>query len=72
MYTFTGYFFDILPVRMRHDAVDAAAENLKKFSRKIDTQKTKAPAALTVITGNGFAHRRADGVNAVPLSVLTA
>jgi len=24
------------------------------------------------ITGNGFAHRRTDGVNVVPLAVLTA
>lgn len=52
-------------------AVDAAASNLLKFANKIDTDKTKAPAALTVITGNGFAHRRADGVSVVPLSVLT-
>ncbi|MDR1668441.1 MAG: hypothetical protein LBR76_00595 [Oscillospiraceae bacterium] len=29
------------------------------------------PAALTVITGNGFAHRRRDGVNVVPISALT-
>ena len=42
-----------------------------KFAAKIDTEKTKAPAALTVITGNGFAHRRLDGVNVVPFSVLT-
>ncbi|MCL1792602.1 MAG: DUF4143 domain-containing protein [Oscillospiraceae bacterium] len=51
-------------------AVSAAAENLLKFAEKIDIGKTKAPAALTVITGNGFAHRRPDGVNVVPISTL--
>jgi hypothetical protein len=32
----------------------------------------KPPSALTVITGNGFAYRRPDGVSVAPLSVLTA
>ena len=51
--------------------VDAAADNLLVLAAKIDTDKRKAPAALTVITGNGFAYRRPDGVNVVPLSTLT-
>jgi hypothetical protein len=58
-------------IKLGIGAVDAAASNLLKFAKKIDTNKTKAPAALVVITGNGFAHRRADGVSVVPLSVLT-
>ena len=52
-------------------AVDASASNLLKLANKIDTDKTKAPSAPVVITGNGFAHRRTEGVNVVPLSVLT-
>jgi predicted AAA+ superfamily ATPase len=58
-------------VKLGIGAADTAAANLLKFSDKIDTKKTKSPATLTVITGNGFAHRRRDGVNVVPLSVLT-
>jgi predicted AAA+ superfamily ATPase len=58
-------------IKLGIGAVDAAADNLLKFSSKIDINKIKAPAALTVITGNGFAHRRPDGVNVVPLSTLT-
>ena len=58
-------------IKLGIGAADAAAANLLKFAEKIDKEKVKAPAALTVITGNGFAHRRADGVNVVPLSVLT-
>jgi len=58
-------------VKLGIGAVDAAADNLLKFAAKIDTDKTKAPAALTVITGNGFAYRRSDGINVVPISTLT-
>lgn len=59
-------------VKLGLGAADEAAKNLKEFANKIDTKKASAPAALTVITGNGFAHRRKDGVNVVPLSTLTA
>jgi len=58
-------------IKLGIGAVDAAASNLLKFADKIDIDKAKAPSALTVITGNGFAHRRPDGVNVVPISVLT-
>jgi predicted AAA+ superfamily ATPase len=59
-------------IKLGIGAADAAALNLLKFGAKIDTEKTKAPSTLTVITGNGFAHRRSDGVNVVPLPTLTA
>ena len=58
-------------IKLGIGAVDAAAENLLKIAAKIDTDRVKAPAALTVITGNGFAYRRPDGVNVVPISTLT-
>jgi len=58
-------------IKLGMGAVDEAAQNLLKFAAKIDTAKTKAPTALTVITGNGFAYRRPDGVNVAPLSTLT-
>ncbi|MDR0841622.1 MAG: DUF4143 domain-containing protein [Christensenellaceae bacterium] len=58
-------------IKLGIGAADAAAENLLKFADKIDTEKTKAPSTLTVITGNGFAYRRPDGVNVVPLPTLT-
>jgi len=58
-------------IKLGMGAVDSAAENLKNFVEKIDTEKTKPPTALTVITGNGFAYRRPDGINVVPISTLT-
>ena len=57
---------------MGFSAQDEAAANLLAFAGKIDLKKMGPPAALTVITANGFACRRKDGVNVVPLSVLTA
>jgi predicted AAA+ superfamily ATPase len=58
-------------IKLGMGAADEAANNLLKFAAKIDTEKTKAPMALTVITGSGFAYRRPDGVNVVPISTLT-
>jgi len=58
-------------IKLGIGAAGEAANNLLKFAAKIDTDKTKAPSALTVITGNGFAHHRPDGVNVVPFSALT-
>jgi hypothetical protein len=59
-------------VKMGFSAQDEAAARLLAFAAKIDQQKMGPPAALTIITANGFACRRKDGVNVVPLSVLTA
>ena len=59
-------------VKMGFSAQDEAAKNLLNFAGKINQEKMGKPAALTIITANGFACRRKDGVNVVPLSVLTA
>jgi predicted AAA+ superfamily ATPase len=59
-------------VKMGFNAQDEAAANLLKFADKINLEKMGEPAALTVITASGFACRRKDGVNVVPLGVLTA
>ena len=58
-------------VKLGIGAVDEAAKSLLTFADKIDTDKMKLPASLTVITGNGFAHCRPDGVNVIPISTLT-
>jgi uncharacterized protein len=59
-------------VKMGFGAQDEAAKNLLAFAKKINQEKMGPPAALTIITANGIAARRKDGVNVVPLSVLTA
>ena len=59
-------------IKMSFNVQDEAAENLKKIAMKINQDKMGKPAALTIITANGFACRRSDGINVVPLEVLTA
>ncbi len=59
-------------VKLGIGAVEEAASGLIAFSQKIDTSKIKPPSVLGVITANGFAHKRKDGVYVIPLSVLTA
>ena len=61
-----------LEVKMGLSMVEEAAKNLKKFANKIDTTKVAKPTALAVITLNGFAHQRPDGVYVIPISTLTA
>jgi len=59
-------------VKMGFSAQDEVAKNLLAFAGKVNQEKMGPPAALTVITANGTACRRKDGVNVVPLLVLTA
>jgi len=57
-------------VKLGLGAADQGAASLLALREKVDSKKTGELRALTVITGFGFAHRRKDGVNVVPLSTL--
>jgi uncharacterized protein len=59
-------------VKLGMRAQDQAASHLLKFAKKVDPDRMGPPAALSVITANGFAFRRKDGINVIPLGVLTA
>lgn len=59
-------------VKLGFAAQDEAAHNLLTFAKKVDSEKMGPPQALFIITGNGFAHVRKDGVAVIPLGVLTA
>jgi predicted AAA+ superfamily ATPase len=50
--------------------IDEAAENLKKFSSNIDTEKMETPKSLNIITGTGMSYRRPDGINVISLASL--
>lgn len=50
--------------------IDDAAENLKKFSANIDTNKMESPKSLNIITGTGMSYRRPDGINVISLASL--
>lgn len=58
-------------VKLGHDAVDEAAESLRRFATKVDTSRHGEPAFLGVIISNGsYAYRREDGVHVIPIGCL--
>ncbi len=57
-------------VKLSVNSVDAGAASLLKFVDRIDTTVMGPPAALIVITAAGYAYRRKDGVDVVPISLL--
>ena len=52
------------------EAVNRGARSLQLLRDKVDTEEMNPPAFLAVVTGFGFAHRRADGVYVVPIGCL--
>jgi predicted AAA+ superfamily ATPase len=61
-----------IEVKLGQKNVDEAAENLLKLKNRIDEEKSNPPSFLMVLTGNGYAYRRADGVFCVPIGCLKA
>ncbi|MDR2671922.1 MAG: DUF4143 domain-containing protein [Coriobacteriales bacterium] len=58
-------------IKLGSGAEDSAAKSLLSFAENIDDSRVPKPLALSVITGDGFAHRRDDGVSVVPFPTLT-
>jgi predicted AAA+ superfamily ATPase len=50
--------------------IEEAAERLIKFSKRIDTSKCGAPAALAVVVATGYGYVRKDGVQVIPIGCL--
>ena len=59
-----------IEIKMNHLDTDTAAENLLRFSQRLDQDRHGPPAALIVITATGVAGRRPDGVNITPVTAL--
>ncbi|MDR0514493.1 MAG: DUF4143 domain-containing protein [Coriobacteriaceae bacterium] len=59
-----------IEIKLGFGQADEAAKNLMNFHDSIDVSKTAKPSRLIVITGNGFAHKRDDGVIVVPFASL--
>ena len=57
-------------IKLGHDEIDKAAENLKKLKERVDTEEMKEPSFLLVLTGTEHAYRRDDGVLVVPIGCL--
>ncbi len=59
-----------IEIKLGAQQIDKAAENLVKFRSKIDTDNCGEPAFMAVVTANGNAYRREDGVYVIPISLL--
>jgi hypothetical protein len=55
---------------LRTKEVDASAQTLLEFVRKIDTTTCGEPSVLAVVTATGLAYRRRDGVHVIPVGTL--
>lgn len=56
--------------KLGQSQVDEAAATLRAFADCIDTKKCGDPAALAVITGNGYGYVRPDGMAVIPIGTL--
>ncbi len=61
-----------IEIKMGQAKVDQAAANLLRLKARIDEKKMNAPSFLAVLTGNGYALKRRDGVLVVPVTCLQA
>ncbi|UPK73484.1 DUF4143 domain-containing protein [Nocardioidaceae bacterium SCSIO 66511] len=57
-------------IKLNPRDIDAAAASLLRFASSIDVSKHNAPRTLGVITGTGYAGRRDDGVQVIPIGAL--
>ncbi len=57
-------------VKLGAGQVDAAAGSLLSFAGKVATDVHRPPSALVVVTGTGYAYRRPDGIDVVPIGHL--
>jgi uncharacterized protein len=57
-------------VKMGSHLFDDAAEKLKKFAGKIDSEKMEAPSFLAIISATEYAYQREDGVYVIPVGML--
>lgn len=61
-----------IEIKLGSAAVDAAADSLRRFTKTVDTSTKGMPTALIVITGQGPAYTRDDGIHVVPITMLGA
>ena len=57
-------------VKLGDGMVNDGAESLLAVARKVDNVEMGPPSFLAVITPSGYAYRRPDGVDVVPITCL--
>jgi len=59
-----------IEIKMGAAEFDPAAENLKRFVERVDTDRMRKPSFLMILSATEFAYRREDGIHVVPLGCL--
>lgn len=59
-----------IEVKLGATRIDEGAGHLLEFQQKVDTDVMHAPAFLMILTGEGYAYRRTDGVYVIPIGCL--
>lgn len=59
-----------IEVKLGNQAIDYGAKNLLKLKEKINADAMNSPSFLAVITANGYAYKREDGVYVIPIGCL--
>ena len=57
-------------VKLGTGMIDHAAANLKRFATRVDTSRSRSPAALAVIVARGYGYVRPDGIHVIPVGAL--
>ena len=60
----------LVEIKLNQSQADAASDSLRRVANKVDQTIMGAPSFLLVVTVDGYAYRRNDGVYVVPIGCL--
>lgn len=60
----------LVEIKLSQSQADAASDSLRRVANKVDQTIMGAPSFLLVVTADGYAYRRNDGVYVVPIGCL--
>ena len=60
----------LIEIKLNQSQADAASDLLRRVANKVDQTIMGAPSFLLVVTADGYAYRRNDGVYVVPIGCL--
>ena len=60
----------LVEIKLNQSQADAASDSLRHVANKVDQTIMGAPSFLLVVTADGYAYRRNDGVYVVPIGCL--
>lgn len=60
----------LVEIKLNQSQTDAASDSLRRVANKVDQTIMGVPSFLLVVTADGYAYRRSDGVYVVPIGCL--